>query len=153
MLVYQYPDIQQSSLYPNWICERPIDPCARGWKKESIPFRLVLCEDFALGVVADDFDVDEAAQIELFRAKHRHLCVWRKLELLVVGDDVRGLKSDELRSFGTEPGPAAPPERTKIRVRFQSASTTKYIHHIRVISPSFSYATRFIVLLSHRNTY
>lgn len=38
----------------------------------SVPFWLVLGEYFSLGVVADDFDVDEAAQIELLRAEHRH---------------------------------------------------------------------------------
>lgn len=32
----------------------------------------MLGEDFALGVVANDFDVDEAAQVELFGAEHRH---------------------------------------------------------------------------------
>jgi hypothetical protein len=32
---------------------------------ERLSFRLVLLEDFALGVVADDFIVDEAAEIEL----------------------------------------------------------------------------------------
>lgn len=37
-----------------------------------IPLCLELLVDFPLGVVADDSDVDEAAQIELLRPKHGH---------------------------------------------------------------------------------
>lgn len=39
---------------------------------ESLSFWLMLGEDFPLGVVANDFDVDEAAQIELLRPEHGH---------------------------------------------------------------------------------
>ena len=39
---------------------------------DGVPFRLVLLEDLALGVVADDLDVDEAAQVELFGAELCH---------------------------------------------------------------------------------
>ncbi|KFZ01188.1 hypothetical protein V501_10163 [Pseudogymnoascus sp. VKM F-4519 (FW-2642)] len=47
----------------------------RGEEKEwawSVPLRLVLGEDLALGVVADDLDVDEAAEVELLGAEHGH---------------------------------------------------------------------------------
>ena len=37
------------------------------------PLSLVLFEDLALGVVAQGAHIDEAAQIELFGAEHRHL--------------------------------------------------------------------------------
>ena len=50
----------------------------------AVPLGFVLLEYFALGVVADDFDVDEAAEIELFRAKHGHLCClcgcWNRID-------------------------------------------------------------------------
>ncbi len=36
----------------------------------DLPFWFVFCEDLSLGVVADDFDVDEAAQVELLRSEH-----------------------------------------------------------------------------------
>mgnify|MGYP001246307221 FL=1 len=42
------------------------------WDWGSAPFWLVLGEYLPLGVVADDFDVDEAAQVELLRAEHGH---------------------------------------------------------------------------------
>jgi hypothetical protein len=35
----------------------------------------MLCEDLPLGVIPDDFDVDEASQVKLLRPKHRHLDV------------------------------------------------------------------------------
>jgi hypothetical protein len=38
----------------------------------GIPFRLVLCEHLALGVIADHLDVDEAAKVESFGSEHRH---------------------------------------------------------------------------------
>ena len=38
----------------------------------DVPFRLVLLEDLPLGVVADGFDVDEAAQIQRFGAEVSH---------------------------------------------------------------------------------
>ena len=53
------------------------------WRKEprgaqdengSVPLRLVLLEDLALGVVADVHDVDETAQIELLGSKLGHGC-------------------------------------------------------------------------------
>lgn len=43
------------------------------WGGWIIPLGLELLKGFALGVVADDLDVDEAAQIELLRPEHRHL--------------------------------------------------------------------------------
>lgn len=42
----------------------------------GLPFLLVLGEYFAFGVVADDLDVDEAAEIEAFGAEHGHLARW-----------------------------------------------------------------------------
>lgn len=42
-----------------------------GWA--DVPLRLVLLVHLPLGVVADDLDVDEAAQVELLRPEHRHL--------------------------------------------------------------------------------
>jgi hypothetical protein len=33
----------------------------------------MLCEDLSLGVIADDLDVDEAAQVQLLGPEHRHL--------------------------------------------------------------------------------
>ena len=40
--------------------------------QENIPFWLVFCKDLSLCVVADDFNIDKAAQIELLRPEHRH---------------------------------------------------------------------------------
>lgn len=40
-----------------------------GW---DVPFWLVFGKDLPLGMVADHFDIDEAAQIELLRSEHRH---------------------------------------------------------------------------------
>ena len=40
----------------------------------SVPLRLVLLKDLALGVVADVHDVDETSQIELFGSELRHGC-------------------------------------------------------------------------------
>jgi hypothetical protein len=37
------------------------------------PLSFVGFENLALGVVAQGADVDEAAQVELFRAEHRHV--------------------------------------------------------------------------------
>lgn len=42
--------------------------------RAAIPLRLILREDLALGVVADDLDVDEAAEVELLRTEHGHDC-------------------------------------------------------------------------------
>lgn len=33
----------------------------------------MLCENLSLGVVSDDFDVDEASKVKLFCPEHRHL--------------------------------------------------------------------------------
>lgn len=38
----------------------------------DVPLGLVLGEDLALGVVADDLDVDKAAEVELLGAEHGH---------------------------------------------------------------------------------
>lgn len=38
----------------------------------AVPLGLVLGEDLALGVVADDLDVDEAAEVELLGSEHGH---------------------------------------------------------------------------------
>lgn len=38
-----------------------------------VPLWLMLFKDLSLGVVADDPDVDEAAQVELLGSEHRHL--------------------------------------------------------------------------------
>lgn len=38
----------------------------------AIPFRFMLLEDFALSVIAEDFAVDEAHDIELLRTELRH---------------------------------------------------------------------------------
>lgn len=46
---------------------------------EGVPFRLVLLEDFPLGMVADHFDIDEAAQIELLCSELRH-CSWGEVD-------------------------------------------------------------------------
>lgn len=43
-------------------------------RKRGVPFRLVLSENLALGVVANYLDVDEAAKVESFGSEHRHLC-------------------------------------------------------------------------------
>lgn len=37
-----------------------------------VPLGLVLGEDLALGMVADDLDVDEAAEVKLLGAEHGH---------------------------------------------------------------------------------
>lgn len=37
-----------------------------------IPFWLVFSEYLPLGMVADHFDIDEAAQVEFLRSEHRH---------------------------------------------------------------------------------
>lgn len=42
-----------------------------------IPLGLILSKDLSLGMVADDLDVNEASQVELFRSEHRHLEVVR----------------------------------------------------------------------------
>ena len=39
---------------------------------DCIPFDLIVLVHLPLGVVADDLDIDEAAQIELFRSELRH---------------------------------------------------------------------------------
>ena len=49
----------------------------REWGSEdfqggNVPLRLELLECLSLGVVADDFGIDEAAQVELFTAELRH---------------------------------------------------------------------------------
>ena len=38
-------------------------------RQAAVPFGLVLGEHFALGVVSNDADVDEAAQVELLRSE------------------------------------------------------------------------------------
>jgi len=40
--------------------------------RQRIPLRLVLSEDLSLGVITDDLDVDEAAQVELLGSEHGH---------------------------------------------------------------------------------
>ena len=37
-----------------------------------IPFRFIAFEDFSLGMIADDFAVDEASEIKLLRSELRH---------------------------------------------------------------------------------
>lgn len=41
--------------------------------EDDSPLRLILLKHFPLGVVAHDFDVDEAAQIKLLRPELRHV--------------------------------------------------------------------------------
>jgi hypothetical protein len=38
-----------------------------------VPLGFMLRKNLSFGMVADDPDVDEAAQVELLRSKHRHL--------------------------------------------------------------------------------
>ncbi len=61
-------------------------------EEECIPLWLMLCKDLSLGVIADDFDVDEAAQVQLLGPEHRHLEYGSCAILNVVNlNDERGL--------------------------------------------------------------
>jgi hypothetical protein len=42
-------------------------------QKGGIPFRLVLSENLALGMVADYLDVDKTTKVELLGPEHRHV--------------------------------------------------------------------------------
>jgi hypothetical protein len=53
---------------------RSIAARRKGYWVLFVPLGLVLGEDLALGVVADDLDVDEAAEVELLGAEHGHDC-------------------------------------------------------------------------------
>lgn len=56
-------------------------------REGDIPFRLVLCENLALGVVADHLDIDETAKVELFGSEHRHLWECAEGELWLSSDE------------------------------------------------------------------
>jgi hypothetical protein len=44
-----------------------------GGRGGGIPFRLVLSENLALGVVADHLDVDKTTKVEFLGPEHRHV--------------------------------------------------------------------------------
>ena len=56
-------------------------PAHKGRKWMVLPFGLMLLEDLALGVVANDFDVGEAAQIQALCTELSHCTfkAWKKV--------------------------------------------------------------------------
>jgi hypothetical protein len=40
--------------------------------RQRIPLRLVLSKDLSLGMITEDLDIDEAAQVELLGSEHGH---------------------------------------------------------------------------------
>jgi hypothetical protein len=55
----------------------------------GIPFRLVFCENLALGVVADHLDIDEAAEVKPFCSEHRHCLQLQRSGLRLSGERTR----------------------------------------------------------------